>query len=358
MSRTTGPAEESFGTPQSLPPTTSHPPSHIPSDIPQQTSNNSIQNLLEEQKDLKDINQDHQSCLEAMDVNRDRYIPNILGGIPEGTTSFLLTLSLALLVTIAILAIAEARGMQVVRILPGVWIMLAIASWFWVRHQINDELVRSGVTGHYVAIVCGSGGHTAEMIQMIERSIRPEKSCHRRWVIGRGDENSYHKVMTFERRLLRRFSKNNFRSGTFDIVWFDRARAVHQSWLTTPFTAITSFLGIFSILVAPPIPPCAPKFRFPGVIVTNGPGTGFLILLAARVLKILLVVPRSHMRTIYVESWARVKSLSLTGKLIRRCKLADLFIVQSRQLAQQQGIFAENLPAMPVRLDIPVEPEN
>ncbi|KAI0601767.1 oligosaccharide biosynthesis protein Alg14 like-domain-containing protein [Biscogniauxia sp. FL1348] len=291
-----------------------------------------------------------------MDTNRDRAIPSLLGGMTEGLIPFLLVLGLALFVTITVLTIAEAQGISMARITISVAIVLAITGYLSIR---NNAMVRSEVAGHYVAIVCGSGGHTAEMIQMIERSIRPEKSSHRRWVIGRGDENSYHKVMAFERRLLRRFSKHNLRSGSFDIVWFDRARAVHQSWLTTPFSAITSFLGIFSILLAPPIPPCAPKFRFPGVIVTNGPGTGFLILLAARVLKILLVVPRSHMKTIYVESWARVRSLSLTGKLIRRCMLADLFIVQSRQLAQQQqGIFAENLPAMPVRLDIPIEAED
>ncbi|KAI1634687.1 oligosaccharide biosynthesis protein Alg14 like-domain-containing protein [Biscogniauxia mediterranea] len=291
-----------------------------------------------------------------MDTNRDRAIPSLLGGMTEGLIPFLLVLGLALFVTITVLAIAEAQGISMTRITISVAIVLGITGYLSIRN--NNAMVRSMVAGHYVAIVCGSGGHTAEMIQMIERSIRPEKSSHRRWIIGRGDENSYHKVMAFERRLLRRFSKYNLRSGSFDIVWFDRARAVHQSWLTTPFSAIKSFLGIFSILLAPPIPPCAPKLRFPGVIVTNGPGTGFLILLAARILKILLVVPRSHMKTIYVESWARVKSLSLTGKLIRRCMLADLFIVQSRHLAQQQGIFAENLPAMPVRLDIPVEPED
>ncbi|CAJ2511247.1 Uu.00g068720.m01.CDS01 [Anthostomella pinea] len=217
---------------------------------------------------------------------------------------------------------------------------------YWMTMTTLNGLVRSG-SAHYVLMICGSGGHTAEMIGMIERSIRPEDSSHRRWAVGIGDEMSFGKVMAFERRLMQRFSHLELDSGTFDIVWFERARVVHQSWLTTPFTAVLSMIGIFRILITPAHRRPASAFRFPGVIVTNGPGTGFLFLLAARVLKTFHVVPKSHMKTIFVESWARIKTLSLTGKLIHRCKLADVFIVQSRGLTAY-GIFAENMPAMPV----------
>ncbi|KAI1506191.1 oligosaccharide biosynthesis protein Alg14 like-domain-containing protein [Biscogniauxia marginata] len=326
----------------------------LSSDIPLQTPNNNTSNTKEEQHTCKEINQLHQSCIEAMDTNRDRAIPGLLNATLSVLLPLLVIIGTVVFCGLAVFTLAAANGISPGRVVAMAFVVLAS----YLLLGGNNAMVRSKVVPHYVLIVCGSGGHTAEMIQMIERSIRPEKSAHRRWVIGRDDENSYHRVMAFERRLLRRFSKQNFESGSFDILCFKRARAVHQSWLTTPFSALMSIHSIFSILITPPFPRFDPAFRFPGVIVTNGPGTGFLFLLAARVLKILPVVPRSHMKAIYVESWARVKSLSLTGKLINRCMLADLFIVQSRFLAERWGIFAGNLPAMPVNLDIPLEPED
>ncbi|KAJ8109146.1 hypothetical protein ONZ43_g6214 [Nemania bipapillata] len=212
-----------------------------------------------------------------------------------------------------------------------------------------------GLSTHYILMICGSGGHTAEMIQMVERSIRPEKSSHRRWAVGKDDLKSYDKILAFERRLLNRFSCHSMDSGTFDIVRFGRARYVHQSWLTTPFTAILSLLDILYILTTPPYQNPSPRPRYPGVIVTNGPGTGFLFLLVARALKLIHLVPASHMRTLYVESWARVKSLSLTGKLIRRAKLADIFIVQSRFLTGPSETLSENLLVMPEQPYIPFD---
>ncbi|KAI2622843.1 oligosaccharide biosynthesis protein Alg14 like-domain-containing protein [Xylaria nigripes] len=208
---------------------------------------------------------------------------------------------------------------------------------------------------HYVLMVCGSGGHTAEMIQMVERSICPEKLSHRRWAIGKDDEKSYEKVLAFEHRLLSRFSCQGLDSGTFDVVRFRRARYVHQSWLTTPFTAILSLLDILLILVTPPGQHSTPKSHYPGVIVTNGPGTGFLFLVVAQALKLVHIPPRSHMRTIYVESWARVKSLSLTGKLVQRMKLADTFIVQSRYLVTSTSTLSENLLVMPAKPKVPLD---
>ncbi|KAI3319086.1 oligosaccharide biosynthesis protein Alg14 like-domain-containing protein [Xylariaceae sp. AK1471] len=227
---------------------------------------------------------------------------------------------------------------------------LFIAAYFVLGTSAGPVCAQST---HYVLIICGSGGHTAEMIQMVERSIRSEKSSHRRWAVGKDDEKSYEKVLTFERRLLDRFSHHNLDSGTFDIVRFGRARYVHQSWFTTPSTVILSLLDIIRILATPPRQRPHPGLRYPGVIVTNGPGTGFLFLLVARALKVVRVVPASHMRAIYVESWARVKSLSLTGKLIRRLKLADLFIVQSRFVTGSNEVLAENLLVMPQQPQAP-----
>ncbi|KAI1433449.1 oligosaccharide biosynthesis protein Alg14 like-domain-containing protein [Xylaria sp. CBS 124048] len=208
-------------------------------------------------------------------------------------------------------------------------------------------------SAHYVLVVCGSGGHTAEMIQMLERSIRPQTSSHRRWAIGKDDEKSFEKVLAFEQRLLSRFSRHDLDSGTFDITRFGRARYVHQSWLTTPFSATLSLLDIVYILFTPP--QTRPMLHYPGVIATNGPGTGFLFLLVARAFRFARISPASHIRTIYVESWARVKSLSLTGKLVQRLGLADTFIVQSRFLKGPANVLAENLLVMPPLPPVPFD---
>ncbi|KAI0508269.1 oligosaccharide biosynthesis protein Alg14 like-domain-containing protein [Xylaria bambusicola] len=234
----------------------------------------------------------------------------------------------------------------------------AILAWLLIAGYFIYRTGRGAVQGpatHYVLIICGSGGHTAEMVQMVERSIRPEKSSHRRWAIGKDDEKSYDKILAFEQRLLDRFTRHNLDSGTFDIVRFGRARYVHQSWFTTPFTAILSLLDIIGILSTSPRQRPIPTLRYPGVIITNGPGTGFLFLLVARALRFVRIAPVNHMRTLYVESWARVKSLSLTGKLIRSLKLADKFIVQSRYLTDSNNILAENLLVMPQQPQVPID---
>ncbi|KAI0415103.1 oligosaccharide biosynthesis protein Alg14 like-domain-containing protein [Xylaria grammica] len=282
-----------------------------------------------------------------MDTNRDRVVQATIGSalldlLKNGIFLFIVMGCGLLILSILIDVLSKPHvtgntlGATIIIIFVGGYLIL----------KTDGGMVRE-LSTHYVLMICGSGGHTAEMIQMVERSICSEKSSHRRWAVGKDDEKSYDKVLAFENRLLDRFSRHDLDSGTFDIMRFRRARYVHQSWLTTPFTTILSLLDIIRILATPPHQRSIPVLQYPGVVVTNGPGTGFLFLLVARVLRLSHLVPTSHMRTIYVESWARVKSLSLTGKLIRSLKLADLFIVQAPALAGHNNVLAENLLALP-----------
>ncbi|OTA65435.1 glycosyltransferase family 1 protein [Hypoxylon sp. EC38] len=214
----------------------------------------------------------------------------------------------------------------------------------WVRLKQSD-------TPHYVLIVCGSGGHTGEMIRMMDRSIAPHESIyHRRYAIGYGDQMSYDKVMGFERTLVDRFEREHVSAGTFDIEYFHRGRHVHQSWMTTPFTALACITDIFRILTTAPshVGRSVTEFRFPGVIVTDGPGSGFLFLLVAHWLKMWFIVPDDFMKTVFIESWARVNSISLTGKLIDNFYLADVFIAQYKNLSRRGPFsYADNMVAMP-----------
>jgi beta-1,4-N-acetylglucosaminyltransferase len=59
------------------------------------------------------------------------------------------------------------------------------------------------------------------------------------------------------------------------------------------------------------------------VLIVNGPGTCVVLVLVSWIRRILGL---DHTRIIYVESFARVKSLSLSGKLVK--PFVDTFVVQ------------------------------
>ncbi|GAP85548.1 putative UDP-N-acetylglucosamine transferase subunit ALG14 [Rosellinia necatrix] len=333
-----------------LPPTSPHSSSQIhqstdhqhPSIVHQDPTNHQQQSIVHQ--DLSD-----KGNHSKMNTNRDQVIQTLLGDAMMRLMVYIAVLGTAIAIvaiTASLMAKLNMRGGA------GIMLGLLVVLVVYLAQGANAGMVR-GLSTHYVLMICGSGGHTAEMIQMVERSICPEKSSHRRWAVGKDDEKSYNKILAFENRLLSRFSSQSLDIGTFDIVLFGRARYVHQSWLSTPFTATLSLVDIVRILTTPPAQQSIRGSCYPGVIVTNGPGTGFLFLLVVRALKLIRVVPATHMRAIYVESWARVKSLSLTGKLIQRLKVADLFIVQSRFLTGPNEILAENLLVMPQQPQVP-----
>ncbi|KAG8679047.1 UDP-N-acetylglucosamine transferase subunit, partial [Ceratobasidium sp. 394] len=94
-----------------------------------------------------------------------------------------------------------------------------------------------------------------------------------------------------------------------------RARRVHQSLLTTPLTAMASLIWTIRVLTLPAL---RARRSFADVLLINGPGTCFILTLGVYINRFLgLASPR----IVYVESFARVGSLSLSGKLVR--PLAD-----------------------------------
>ncbi|KAI1657514.1 glycosyltransferase family 1 protein [Daldinia decipiens] len=210
----------------------------------------------------------------------------------------------------------------------------------------------------YVLLVCGSGGHTTEMIKMVERSIRSEGPySHRRWAVGYGDDLSYKRVMDFERRLNSRFTSHNLNAGTYDIMFFHRSRAVHQSWWTTPFSVCDCSNDALDIITTPAPNPTISEFKLPGVIVTDGPGTGLVFLMCVYLMKFFALVHEDSMKCVFVESWARVNSLSFSGMLIKFFQLADVFIIQHRPLHRRnpRHTYTGNMVVMPTIPSVPTE---
>lgn len=179
------------------------------------------------------------------------------------------------------------------------------------------------------------------------RDLDPASYTHRSYVISAGDDFSARKAAEFEEGLRERVRQRALlaadgrvveeRWESYDVAIVPRARKIHQSLLTTPFSALRCLFACFSILRSPNIaasPSSGLALRtpsqYPDLILSNGPGTGVMVILAALLLRFVKFPGtrqgQGQMRTIYVESWARVRGLSLSGKILVR--MVDRFLVQ------------------------------
>lgn len=158
---------------------------------------------------------------------------------------------------------------------------------------------------------------------------------HRRYLLSSGDAMSIHHLADYEGRLQELCRAAASSPGTHDVHTVTRARRVHQSLWTTPLSATASVVDILCVLLSPP---AAGRLRYPTHIFSNGPATGFFVALAAHLLKVLFVVPEDCMRFVYIESWARISTLSLTGKILLYTGIADALYVQHQQVAGRYGL--------------------
>ncbi|KAF1814532.1 Alg14-domain-containing protein [Eremomyces bilateralis CBS 781.70] len=229
----------------------------------------------------------------------------------------------------------------------------------------------------YLLVVLGSGGHTAEMMALLENLDRDDGSgitqyTHRRYVVSEGDEVSVRRAKAFEEEFAgacerdatsretrgvpggmasRDPGTNNQRPnyGSWDVVVVPRARKIHQSLWTAPMSCLRCLVACLRLLSTPPPDPKGPGMwrmkatararprkmmpRYPNLILTNGPATATVMVLAATVLRFFDYRGANEanaLRTIYVESFARVKKLSLSGRIL--LPLVDRFLVQWMEL--------------------------
>ncbi|KAI9733251.1 MAG: UDP-N-acetylglucosamine transferase subunit [Cirrosporium novae-zelandiae] len=171
-----------------------------------------------------------------------------------------------------------------------------------------------------VLIVLGSGGHTAEMFALLH-NLNLISYGHRSYVVSAGDDFSAGKARDYEASI---------DGENYDIMIVPRARKIHQPLWTTPVSALECLLACFRILYSCPD---SKGPRYPDLILMNGPGTAVCVALAALAIRFFgLPGSLGMMRTIYVESFARVKNLSLSGRLL--VPVVDRFIVQWEALKQ------------------------
>jgi beta-1,4-N-acetylglucosaminyltransferase len=240
-----------------------------------------------------------------------------------------------------------------------------------------------------VLIVLGSGGHTHEMFYLL-RDLDTRKYTHRTYVVSSGDAFSAQRAAEFERGLedkeKERLRKQDtekevvHQDGTgrgpvmeitnadgtthvignttgekpactgpdhYNIAVVPRARKIHQPLLTTPLTSLYTLVASFMpLLRAPPLlagqapttPYEATAADLPDFIITNGPATAVILVFASLILRYFNIKganSREKCKTVYVESFARVKTLSLSGKLLLR--VVDRFLVQWEELKGAGG---------------------
>lgn len=162
------------------------------------------------------------------------------------------------------------------------------------------------------------------MLSMI-RHLDPGRYTQRTYIISSGDAFSAEKAKEFEAQL------HDFKTDTgkskYTILTVPRARKIHQSLYTTPFSSLVCLYACIQAL----LPEYEKGTPSPDLVLTNGPATGVTVIIAALIVRFLGLEGEAQMRSVYIESWARVKTLSLSGKILN-CGLVDRFLVQWKEL--------------------------
>ncbi|KAL1935516.1 hypothetical protein VTP01DRAFT_4656 [Rhizomucor pusillus] len=195
--------------------------------------------------------------------------------------------------------------MYVLTCLAGLLAALAFRIWQALPTQVAK--IRSPRQCCKLCVFLGPGGHTAEMLQLL-KALDPSRYTPRVYLVTSDDHLCEYKAEWFEHDL----------PGEHRVYKIPRARKLGQSWPSVFATTIAGFIVatryIFEIM--------------PDLILLNGPGTCIPICMAAYIVRILGI---KRTQIIYVESFARVETLSLTGKILYH--FADKFLVQWPELA-------------------------
>ena len=214
---------------------------------------------------------------------------------------------------------------------------------------------RPGSPSHLLSIL-GSGGHTAEMLAML-RNMDTQLYTHRTYIVSEGDHISAQRARALEEELWST-TKSRLKNepkvessedeidniyGSYTIWTVPRARNIHQPLITTPFSCLRTLIFSLRFLsgsIPTHLPPQVPLAH--NLILANGPATSAIFIFAQLILRFLdFGGAKGHERTriVFVESFARVKTLSLSAKCVAWC--VDRLVVQWTELKGLAGGKAE-----------------
>ncbi|KAG2653167.1 UDP-N-acetylglucosamine transferase subunit ALG14 homolog isoform X2 [Panicum virgatum] len=190
---------------------------------------------------------------------------------------------------------------------------------FYVIWRSGQPSSRPRAGGLRCLIVLGSGGHTAEMMNIVT-TLQKDRFTPRFYVAALTDNMSLQKAQVYEESLIESGGNKTVENAHFLQIY--RSREVGQSYITSIATTLLATLHAMWLVI---------RIR-PQVIFCNGPGTCFPLCVSAFFLKVLGMGWSS---IFYIESIARVKKLSMSGLLLYKLRIADQFFVQWPQLHQK-----------------------
>lgn len=166
-----------------------------------------------------------------------------------------------------------------------------------------------------VMTLFGTGGHSTEMLMLMRNSKSIQKVdsgeiSHLTCVVSEDDKLVINK--------LNQEINNCKKRDQIEITRLSRARRVGQSYISAIWTTLTSIFQAIILIVE----------QKPQLCLTNGPGISVTVLIAIRFLQAITFCTRYKCIVIYVESFCRTKTLSLSGKIVYHLRLADKFYVQ------------------------------
>lgn len=164
----------------------------------------------------------------------------------------------------------------------------------------------------------GSGGHSSEMLMLIRNAKLADK-------LNNNQIDRLICVISNDDQLISDKLKAEFVDcqSRLEIVKLRRAREVGQSYLSSIVTTLLGILSSFHLILE----------HRPKLCVTNGPAIGVTISVAIRLLQISMLGLFYHCQIVYIESFCRTRTLSLTGRILYHLRLANKFYVQWPKLA-------------------------
>ena len=211
----------------------------------------------------------------------------------------------------------------------GVFLIIIVLFLRTVRVALSSpssQKLKRESDGAKLLVVIGSGGHTAEMVHILRSFLSDEKKTKKRdfsnlfpkreYIFAVSDRTSVAKIERFEREEVQGAGecRNHF---------VPRAREVGQSYFTSIFTTLLAFWHSWRVYW---------KTK-PDAILTNGPGTCVPVILACFLGKVFGY--NSACKVMYVESVARTRRMSLSGRLCYGLRLADVVFVMWPELKEK-----------------------
>ncbi|SCU97469.1 LADA_0H06458g1_1 [Lachancea dasiensis] len=212
----------------------------------------------------------------------------------------------------------------------GGWVLaLILVQWLVIRVILvipvfgapNDSILGAssgeGRESLRLFVFLGSGGHTGEMLRLLENYKDVLLKPGTRLTVGVSDDAS---LQRFDQTLGRELRRSQVE---IKVCRFGKAREVGASRLQSVKSISATLVKAIGTLTWI-------KWTFvrqPHLVLLNGPGTCCII---GGWLKFLEVVTMTRSKIVYVESLARTSSLSMSGKILY--PLVDEFVVQWEEL--------------------------